>query len=145
MTVAHSTVFQCQSFLPIFIKINRRICIMVARTAENNSPCSFSFVKPISNEFIMAQGITRYTTMIDRILLSEAFNICLLTRIKPSRIIINKFSEQNYTYLHIDYLFSLLYYNPILQKKEYPTMGGLSKIKECDRICAIYRNLFSWI
>ena len=114
MTVAHSTVFQCQSFLPIFIKINRRICIMVARTAENNSPCSFSFVKPISNEFIMAQGITRYTTMIDRI-------------------------------LHIDYLFSLLYYNPILQKKEYTTMGGLSKIKECDRICAIYRNLFSWI
>jgi hypothetical protein len=62
----------------------------------------------------MAQGITRYTTMIDRI-------------------------------LHIDYLFSLLYYNPILQKKEYTTMGGLSKIKECDRICAIYRNLFSWI
>ena len=58
---------------------------------------------------------------------------------------VNKFSEQNYTYLHIDYLFSLLYYNPILQKKEYPTMGGLSKIKECDRICAIYRNLFSWI
>ena len=87
---------------------------MVARTAENNSPCSFSFVKPISNEFIMAQGITRYTTMIDRI-------------------------------LHIDYLFSLLYYNPILPKKEYPPMGGLSKIKECDRICAIYRNLFSWI
>lgn len=42
---------------------------------------------------------------------------------------VNKFSEQNYTYLHIDYLFSLLYYNPILQKKEYPTMGGLSKIK----------------
>ena len=26
---------------------------MVARTAENNSPCSFSFVKPISNEFII--------------------------------------------------------------------------------------------
>ena len=93
MTVAHSTVFQCQSFLPIFIKINRRICIMVARTAENNSPCSFSFVKPISNEFIMAQGITRYTTMIDRILLSEAFNICLLTRIKPSRIIIKKLTS----------------------------------------------------
>lgn len=40
---------------------------------------------------------------------------------------VNKFSEQNYTYLHIDYLFSLLYYNPILQKKEYPTMVACQK------------------
>ena len=31
---------------------------MTAMTAENNSPCSFSFVKSISNEPIMAQGIT---------------------------------------------------------------------------------------